>query len=196
MYIELDLRGQACPQPVIAVKQQLDKLGLSGGTVMALVDQAAARENISRLAIGLGCEVEVLERDGEWRLQIRRKAAGQETALAMAGASVVVVLAGETMGRGSDELGAVLMRSFLHTVDCEPQPPAAVLLYNSGVKLALAESPCLELLQSLAAKGSEVQSCGTCLDYYNSKEHLAVGRVTNMYDILQTMKRAACVVAP
>ncbi len=29
----------------------------------------------------------------------------------------------------------------------------------------------------------EILACGTCLEYYNLKEQLAVGRVTNLYEI-------------
>jgi len=34
MFVELDLRGQACPQPVIATKRQLDALPTAGGNCL------------------------------------------------------------------------------------------------------------------------------------------------------------------
>ena len=33
-------------------------------------------------------------------------------------------------------------------------------------------------------------TCGTCLDYYGLKDKLAVGTVTNMYSIVETMAKA------
>ena len=39
--------------------------------------------------------------------------------------------------------------------------------------------------------GVEVLSCGTCLDYYNLKDKLQVGTVTNMYTIVETLKNAS-----
>ena len=45
----------------------------------------------------------------------------------------------------------------------------------------------LEELQELAKRGVEIFSCGTCLDYYQLKEKLRVGQVTNMYDTVDTI---------
>jgi hypothetical protein len=39
----------------------------------------------------------------------------------------------------------------------------------------------------LAARGVEIFSCGTCLDYYQLKDKLQVGQITNMYDTLDAM---------
>jgi len=39
-------------------------------------------------------------------------------------------------------------------------------------------------------KGVDLIVCGTCLDYYGKIDELAVGRVSNMLDILQSMKDA------
>lgn len=39
-------------------------------------------------------------------------------------------------------------------------------------------------------------TCGTCLDYYGLKEKLAVGTVTNMYSIVETMDQATKVIRP
>jgi sulfur relay (sulfurtransferase) complex TusBCD TusD component (DsrE family) len=32
--------------------------------------------------------------------------------------------------------------------------------------------------------------CGTCLDYFGKMDELAVGRITNMHDILESMLKA------
>ena len=42
----------------------------------------------------------------------------------------------------------------------------------------------------------EIQTCGTCLDYYGLKEKLAVGSVTNMYSIVETMAGAVKILRP
>ena len=39
-------------------------------------------------------------------------------------------------------------------------------------------------------------TCGTCLDFYDIKEKLAVGTVTNMYDIVAVMEGAKSVIRP
>lgn len=50
-------------------------------------------------------------------------------------------------------------------------------------------SDSLEDLKSLEAQGVEIMTCGTCLDYYGLKDKLAVGTVTNMYSIVETMAK-------
>ena len=49
-------------------------------------------------------------------------------------------------------------------------------------------------MRALAEKGTEVLVCGTCLDFYGCKDQLAVGEVSNMYDILGRMQEAAKVI--
>jgi hypothetical protein len=61
---------------------------------------------------------------------------------------------------------------------------------NSGVKLACEGSEVLEDLQELAAKGADILSCGTCLDYFAIKKKLKVGKVSNMYEILNSLAQA------
>jgi selenium metabolism protein YedF len=106
------------------------------------------------------------------------------------GGPLVLAVSADTMGRGDVGLGNVLIRAFFHTLN-EVQPlPQTIIFFNSGVKLACEGSPVLEDLSALASQGVEVQACGTCLSYYELKEKLAVGQVSNMYTIAEIMLRA------
>ena len=51
-------------------------------------------------------------------------------------------------------------------------------------------------VKSLEAQGVEILTCGTCLDYYGLKDKLAVGSVTNMYSIVETMANAEKILRP
>lgn len=105
-------------------------------------------------------------------------------------APLVLVAASEVLGRGDDELGRILVRSFFHTLG-EVQPlPNTVIFLNSGVRLAAAGSPVLEDLQALAGKGVRILACGTCLGHFGLKEQLAVGTISNMYAIAETLLNA------
>ena len=42
----------------------------------------------------------------------------------------------------------------------------------------------------------EILTCGTCLDFYGIKDRLAVGQVTNMYEITEKQMNAALIVRP
>jgi len=66
-----------------------------------------------------------------------------------------------------------------------------MIFMNSGVSLTTEGSEVLELLKAMEEKGVELLSCGTCLDYYGLKEKLAVGKVTNMYAIVEAITTAS-----
>jgi intracellular sulfur oxidation DsrE/DsrF family protein len=70
-----------------------------------------------------------------------------------------------------------------------------IVFFNAGVKLVAADSPVLEDLQALAGRGVQILACGTCLGYFELKEKVAVGEVSNMYTIAETMLGAGKVVS-
>ena len=90
----------------------------------------------------------------------------------------------------------VLMKSFIFAVTQLDELPEKMVFYNGGAKLTVEDSPVLEDLKSLAEQGVEIMTCGTCLDYYGIKDKLAVGTVTNMYSIVETMQNAGRVIRP
>jgi selenium metabolism protein YedF len=88
------------------------------------------------------------------------------------------------------------MRSFLKTLLDMEIKPSRLILINSGVRLATEGSEVLETLRSLTEKGIEILSCGTCLDFYELKEKLKVGKISNMYDIAQSLLEADHLIRP
>ena len=107
----------------------------------------------------------------------------------------MLVVSSEYMGRGEHaELGTVLVRGFFHTLGEVEPLPATIIFFNSGVKLAVEGSPVVEDLRALSERGIEILACGTCLDYYDLMDKLAVGEVSNMYTIAETMLGANRVV--
>jgi len=55
-------------------------------------------------------------------------------------------------------------------------------------------SPVLEDLRVLADCGVQLLACGTCLGYYQLKDKVAVGEMSNMYTIAETLLGAGKVV--
>ena len=88
------------------------------------------------------------------------------------------------------------MKAFIFSLSQQESLPKAMVFYNGGVKLTVEGSEALTDLKSLEAQGVEIVSCGTCLDFYGVKEKLAVGSVTNMYDIVERMETASSIVKP
>ena len=194
MSINVDARGLGCPQPVIATKKALESI--ASGVITTIVDNATAKENVAKLAAASNCGVSITETNGHFYIKITKGDTPTETSLAdedtssSVGEGVVYLITQDTMGHGSKELGAVLMKSLMYTIlESSPQPKA-IMFVNSAVQLTIADSPVLEHLKQLAERGVEVLSCGTCLDYYNLKDKLAVGGVTDMFTIVETMAAA------
>jgi selenium metabolism protein YedF len=111
-------------------------------------------------------------------------------------AEQIVVINSRTMGTGSDELGGILIKSFIYALTQQDELPKTILFYNGGAYLTCQDSPVLEDLQSLEAQGVELLTCGTCLDFYGLKDKLAVGNVTNMYVIVEKQAKADKVIRP
>ena len=113
-----------------------------------------------------------------------------------AGNNTVVVIASDRMGEGNDELGKVLIKGFIYAVSQLDTLPKAILFYNGGATLTTEGSDSLKDLKEMEAQGVEILTCGTCLDYYQLKDKLAVGSVTNMYSIVETMAQADKIIRP
>ena len=185
--INLDCRGLACPQPVIKVKKALDSV--TEGTVIAFVDNETARENISLFAKNAGYSTDAIKENNEYRITITKgkgdAAAGSQSAHPPEEktASTVYLITSNLLGQGSPDLGQVLMKSLMVSLNEMAPPPEALLFLNTGVMSTCEGSSVLEQLQSLSTRGTTIISCGTCLDYYKLKDRLKVGRVGNMLEV-------------
>jgi selenium metabolism protein YedF len=100
----------------------------------------------------------------------------------------MVVLSGETLGRGDDDLGRRLIVKFFAQIAALGDKPHIVAFYNAGVKLLVRGSPLLDALRSLDHDGVELIACGTCVEHFGIREQLAVGRVSDMREIVTSMQ--------
>jgi selenium metabolism protein YedF len=187
----IDARGLACPQPVILAKKALD----ANDEAVVLVDDTVARENVKRLATNMGFLVEEKQLGAETHIHISKGDACRlvQGVIPHQGL-LVVVISSDTMGRGEEVLGGVLMKSFLHTLTQTTPMPDVLILFNTGVKLAGKGSEVLDDLEALETAGVKILACGTCLNYFSLKDELAVGSVSNMYDIAQAILTAGRIV--
>ena len=208
--IKVNALGDACPIPVVKTKNAIKELG-GAGTVETLVDNEIAVQNLTKMANqkGYGVKSEKLSDD-----QFRVTMEISETAAALQAISgeedpgecpvvpschkkkVVIAVTASVMGTGNDELGAVLIKGFLYALTQQEQLPSTILFYNGGAALTCEGSASIEDLKSLQAQGVEILTCGTCLNYYALTEKLAVGGVTNMYEITERLTQADLVIRP
>jgi hypothetical protein len=54
----------------------------------------------------------------------------------------------------------------------------------------------LPYLQELQNLGVEILLCGTCVDFYQIKERLGVGRTSNMFEIVSSLADSSSVLKP
>jgi selenium metabolism protein YedF len=186
----LDVRGMACPGPVVSVKRALET---AQGELRVLLDDGAPRENVKRFAQGRGYQVQEEPLEGAFAFTIT---GGQKPAAAVSGraGAVVMLIGSDRLGDGPEELGRLLMRNFIMTLLELPELPDRMLFINTGVLLTAGGSEVIEALEALGNRGVEVLSCGICLDFFKKKELLAAGGVTNMFTIGESLLQAGSVV--
>ena len=189
---EIDARGELCPKPVIMTKKELDNL--VEGTITTIVDNEVAKENLSKLANSMGLTYTIDKtHENEFYIHINKVESNVDEIQVEPqeiSKQITLAIGSNVMGKGEEELGKILMKSFIYTVKETAPYPANIVFYNSGVYLTCEGSPVLDDLEALIEDGVEIQSCGTCLDYYNLKDKLMVGGVSNMYSIYEKMKNA------
>lgn len=194
---EIDAKGLACPKPVVKAKKAMK----DNDKFLVIVDNRTAVENLSKLGKKMNAEISVVEEsESEFKVMFKQTAgkASQDsaqpenkmTAPASEGKSKkVYYISSDTMGEGERELGKILIKGFLSTAkELEPLPEKIIFI-NSGVKLAVLENDVVELLKELEELGIEILLCGTCIDYYELKEQMQVGEISNMYEIASSLNK-------
>ena len=207
----LDVRHLACPGPVLKLRELLEA---GEREVRFHVSDELCRSNVTRFARSRGAEVDVQDGgDGTFFVSVSvTEGSAQpgpgdadlltcdlpEEAVPATGPRrpQIVQVTASTMGAGDDELGALLLRSFLKTQSQLDRAPDAVIFYNSGVRLCCEGSPLLDDLRELEGAGVEIIACGTCLNFFELGEKLAVGRVTDMLEIASRLAGAGSIVRP
>ena len=210
----VDARGLACPLPVVNAKKAAEEMK-NGGVLEVLVDNEIAVQNLQKFARQKGYAVSgektaekeyrvLIQVDGgseavvDGVVQDRTMAEAEDIACAPDArkSGMVIVLSANVMGTGDEKLGTSLMKAFVFAVTKQDMLPETILCYNTGAYLTCEGSDSLEDLKALEAEGVKVLTCGTCLDFYGLKEKLAVGSVTNMYEIVEIMEKAGSVIRP
>lgn len=199
----IDCRGMACPLPVVNAKKASEELQ-AGDVLTVLVDNEVAVQNLQRFASHKGY-VSSGEKKSETEYAVVISITGAETVPEEEEIAcqrdtrqkgMLVVLSASTMGTGDPKLGTALMKAFVFALTKQDQLPETVLCYNTGAYLTCEGSDVLEDLKLLESEGVTVLTCGTCLDFYGLRDKVAVGSVTNMYEIVERMETAGQIIRP
>ncbi len=193
----LDVRGLACPAPVLMVKDAVERDHLDVLEVM--VDSEAAKENVSRFLGSRHFSVTASQEGKDYKVCARRQTDGSESvptcevsplAATDCKQKIMVLIATDRLGFGDDELGKKLIINFIKTIKEMGDELWRLVLVNNGVKLTIDGSPVLEDLLAYERDGLTILVCGTCLSHFDLLEAKKVGDTTNMLDIVTSMQLA------
>ncbi len=196
---EIDARGLECPKPVLLTKAEIEKSSPDNLTVM--VSNETAVGNVTRFAENSGYSVTTTKHADYFTLQLNKKGIAeqplpstQSKAMYTVNENIVFFITSNEFGQGQKELGELLMKSFLNTINEANMLPTTLIFVNSGIFLTTEGSPVIPALQEIEKKGVQIINCGTCLDFYKRKEKLQVGIISNMYTITETLMKATKVI--
>jgi selenium metabolism protein YedF len=197
----IDARGRPCPQPVLMTKKAVDA---GEHDIEVIVDNEGSAENVRRFAEKEGYQVEKEQMGADIKLKLKREGAKTETSQPAEitcetgtwriNRGQVILIKGDRIGIGSDELGGILVKSLVNTLAENTELPEKIVLINSGVKLVCEGSDLIEAFSSLEKKGVELLACGTCLNYFELQEKIRAGRVSNAFEILNSLLSAERVI--
>jgi len=198
MVKEIDVRGMACPEPVLQTKAALQSEHYP--TLKVITGSASAQQNVldflktqgytarmertgdDYIVVGTAKSDDEKKRIRPMDLKIRIPKADEK--------KIMVLCATDRIGFGDDILGQKLMINFLRTLGEMGNELWRLVFVNNGVKLTIDGSEVLDTLLKYEAEGLTLLVCGTCLDYFGLLERKEVGRTTNMLDIVTAMHLA------
>ena len=195
----IDCRGLACPAPVLKTKEIIERE--KPENLIVVVDNEAARENVTRFMEHQGFAVTARKEGADFHVTGR---AGEGAGPAVkpeksieseeSKQKIMVMVGSDRVGHGDDELGLKLMVSFLTTLKEMGDELWRLVFVNNGVKMTIADSEVLPVLEELEKSGVYILVCGTCLTHFDLLEKKIVGETTNMLDIVTAMQLADKVV--
>ena len=104
--------------------------------------------------------------------------------------NLVIQITSDSYGSNSEGLGENLMKSYIYALTETTPLPKTLLFINKGAFLTAKNSPVLESLRQLVAEGTEILTCGTCINFFSLSDTPEVGAVTNMYRIVEKLNNA------
>lgn len=182
----INCQGMICPMPLIETKKAI-KNSKAGDILVVEVDNETSSNNLSHFLNDNGLIFDYKQDASLHRFtfEVKEFASKPSEMLNIAKSVVskgnyIVVIDSNSMGSGSDDLGKILIKGFINTLDQLEGLPLEVICYNSGVTLATKGSDTAQSLKKLEDKGVKITLCGTCVDFYGIKESIEVGTISNM----------------
>ena len=91
---------------------------------------------------------------------------------------------------GSGPIGKSLLAKFLGAALNLDEKPVKVICVNNAVHITTNRGhECFEAIKKLNEAGAEILSCGSCLEGYKLVDKLAIGEISNAYEIMDVLSK-------
>lgn len=202
----VDCSGMLCPKPLIETKKAL-KENPAGASLEIIIDNETSCKNVLHFLNDNGVNNTIIQEGKLFRIRLYvpenlllpTKNVEEYCEIpfpkAISG-NFIILLNSHLMGRGNDDLGKILMKGFLNTIPELNPLPVEIILYNSAVTLAKKNTDTALTLKNISQKGVKITLCGTCVDFFNLKDELSVGTISNMLYIAEKLTSDLKIVQP
>jgi len=188
----VDTRTLSCPKPLIMTKKALSE---TEELVTVIVDNDISKENIETFLRDNNFNYKTIKEENVYKISIAGRL-NSTIQKEQKRNSNIIAISSDSMGRGDDELGKLLMQGFINSIKDVNVLPSVIVFYNTGVKLVADNSVVIDSICELKELGTKIVVCGACVDYFDLKEKIKFAEITNMYSILEMFLSADKVIMP
>jgi len=194
----INAKGLLCPKPLILTKKAINE---GNENFIIIVDNDIAKENIQRFLKDNNKDFNIKEKDNNFYIEvgidnIKITSDPVEYCSYPVKRNSVICFKNNRMGTGNDDLGEILMKAFINTIIELDTLPSSLIFYNNGVKLTIESSGVFKSLKELEDKDVKLLICGTCVDFFNIKDQIKIGIISNMYVIMEELNNADKIIYP
>ena len=192
--MQLDCRNLNCPEPLLRTKKALGELKI-GESLEILVNDVAPRENIKRFLAKNGFEAKISQAGADTLIKTVKTDELKDANIDDIYCDVTAPKRGKVIFLneeqcGSGPIGKSLLAKFLGAALNLDEKPVKVICVNNAVRITTNRGhECFEAIKKLNEAGAEILSCGSCLEGYKLVDKLAIGEISNAYEIMDVLSK-------
>ena len=192
--MQLDCRNLNCPEPLLRTKKALGELKIAE-SLEILVNDVAPRENIKRFLSKNGFEAQISQAGADTLIKTVKTDELKDESIDDIYCDVTVPKRGKVIFLneeqcGSGPIGKSLLAKFLGAALSLDEKPVKVICVNNAVHITTNRGhECFEAIKKLNEAGVEILSCGSCLEGYKLVDKLAIGEISNAYEIMDVLSK-------
>ena len=192
--MQLDCRNLNCPEPLLRTKKALGELKIAENLEI-LVNDVAPRENIKRFLAKNGFEAQISQAGADTLIKTVKTDELKDESIDDIYCNVTAPKRGKVIFLneeqcGSGPIGKSLLAKFLGAALSLDEKPVKVICVNNAVRITTNRGhECFEAIKKLNEAGAEILSCGSCLEGYKLVDKLAIGEISNAYEIMDVLSK-------